>query len=252
MENAPIQLTYIEEAREREKRLFPRKMLSASALPYTVELPGAGRLFTIEPSDEAPLLKPEKGISVALNGQTLTESAGLAPGDRIQAGGYLLDFHYMHKPRPLSFASRALSLGAKLTVALFIICEIAVMLGLSSLFSASNLFEGSVDRQRLSYDILRIQKKLDAIKTTDAMETAMLALLREDISRRVNYMGDFGDMLSPRQRKNMSRDLRRLDMLLDTIAQEGQILPVEKIKVEEAVKEIIERHRIYFVNQSEL
>ena len=224
--------------------MSPRQMLEISALPYSLELPGAGKIFTLECEEHGILLSPANGMDICLNGRKVEGKTLVTPGDKMRAGGYLLDFHFKHKTPGIAFSSRALSLVAKLAVVLFILCELAIMLGLTSLLSAKNLFEGSMARQRISYEIIRIQKKIEAIKTDDPMEVAMLALLNEDMSRRMNYIGDFGDMLSPRQRKNMANDLRRLDLILDKIAEEGQILPAEKVKYEDTVKNIIERNRI--------
>ncbi|MBO4512706.1 MAG: hypothetical protein J5746_08045 [Victivallales bacterium] len=244
MNKASIQITYITEEAEQKRRLSPRMMLETSTLPCTVELPDAGSLFTIEEGDKGVQLCPEANTKVFLNGKELQGKAHLSAGDKIKAGGYLLDFHYKHEARGLSTSSKLLSLGAKLVVACLIICELAIMLGLSSILKAENLFEGSVARQRISFEIIRVQEKLARIKTDDPMEQAMLALLNDDVARRMSYMGDFGDMLSPRQRRNMNRDLRRLDMLLDSISQKGSILPEEKVNLEEAVKDIIRRHKV--------
>ena len=244
MNKASIQITYITEEAERKRRLSPRMMLETSTLPCTVELPDTGNLFTIEEGDKGVLLCPEANTKVFLNGKELQGKASLSAGDKIKAGGYLLDFHYKHEARGLSTSSKLLSLGAKLVVTCLIICELAIMLGLSSILKAENLFEGSVARQRISFEIIRVQEKLAKIKTDDPMEQAMLALLKDDVARRMSYMGDFGDMLSPRQRRNMNRDLRRLDMLLDSISQKGSILPDEKVNLEGAVKDIIERHKV--------
>lgn len=219
-------------------------MLETSTLPYTVQLPGAGSLFTLEENGKDVLLCPESGMKVCLNGKEVHGKSPLAAGDRLQAGGYLLDFHYKHEARGLSTSSKMLSLGAKLVVFCLIVCELAIMLGLSSILKAESLFEGSAARHRISFEIIRVQEKLAKIKTDDPMEQAMLELLKEDIARRVSYMGDYGDMLSPRQRRNMNGDLRRLDMLLDHISQQGKILPDEKVNLEDAVKDIIKRHKV--------
>ena len=244
MNKASIQITYITEEAEQKRRLSPRMMLETSTLPCTVELPDTGNLFTIEEGDQGVQLCPEANTKVFLNGKELQGKTRLSAGDKINAGGYLLDFHYKHEARGLSTSSKLLSLGAKLVVALLIISELAIMLGLSSILKAENLFEGSIARQRISFEIIRIQEKLANIKTDEPMEQAMLALLKEDVARRMSYMGDFGELLSPRQRKNMNRDLRRLDILLDSISQKGNILPDEKVNLENTVKDIIEQHKV--------
>ena len=245
MKSASIQLTYIKEEAEARRRLSKRSLLERDALPCDIELPGAGKLFTIdEDSGHCAVINPAAGVKVLLNGREITGKEPLSAGDRVNAGGYLLDFHFRHEARGLSKASRALSLGAKVAVCVFIACELAIMLGLSSILSMNRLFEGTSARQRLSFDIIRIQVKLASINPDDPMKQAMLALIKDDITRRISYMGDFGDMLSPRQRKNMNRDLRRIDVLLDNIAKDGNILPDEKVNLNDAVKDIIEHHKI--------
>ena len=72
MSTPTVQITYILEEAERKRRLSPRQMLEISALPYSLKLPGAGKIFTLECEEHGILLSPANGMDICLNVFTTT------------------------------------------------------------------------------------------------------------------------------------------------------------------------------------
>lgn len=240
MKKASIQLTYIEAETEKVKRLSPRKLLETDAFPFEMEVPGHGTLFTICFDGKKHSLKTAEGLPVTLNGTPASTGMLLTSGDRLEADGVLLNFHIKHESRSLSTASRMLSQSTRWAVGFFIVLEVAIMLGLSALLASAHIFEASVDRQQLSYDIIQLQKKLDKSKAEDALETAMLSMLKIDVEKRIAYIGEHGTRMSPRQRKNMAHDMKRINALADAISKEGSVLPPNNVDIDAAVRRIIQ------------
>lgn len=244
-----IQLTYarIGGAKSAPARLARRALCEVSRLPCRVgaqdcALPGVeGELFELTAGKDGSVnVCPVAGVELCVCGEICTGERCLSQGDVLTVGGFEFSYHFRYQAVGLSVGGRVLSWMAKCLVCVFLAIEVWVMCGLPSLVSDSGIWEGSLAKQRILRKVDELRHKIAAVKGETPLALAIVAELSDDLNARARYLRQYSERMSPRQRRTMMSDLKRIDTLLKRLADMTARTDTPELDVDYFVKKILD------------
>ena len=228
MDSAVLQLVIASPEAQDNPALARRSLLELTELPSVVggeEHPLGDEcqpLFRLEKGGRIANVVPLPGISLSLNGSPCVESTPLAQGDELCAQGFSMRVFVRYAHTPLSWQSQLLARLSKCLVAIFILMEAWVMLGLPKLVSSSENLNSSLTRQRIYHQLDQLRNRLRELKPQNKLEQAIVTELQEDLNHRVRYLRHNETNMRKRQRKKMQDSLQQISDILELLEKDNR------------------------------
>ena len=196
------------------------------------------------------------GMMVRNDGSVVArlEESSLGPGatGRISLGGVVVlgdrevRLYRLHGRPGASRMANAMGFLAVLGVALSLLLEAGVCLGLGRLLMGAPSVRKQVESQALTSRVDQLRKRLKSREIRLAVEDAPLAAayleaLQEEMDRRVAYLRRPGEALSPGERKAQMENLDRLELFLDRLEERPSLGPAPApLEIEGPVRGLIQ------------
>lgn len=155
-------------------------------------------------------------------------------------------FYRLHGRPGVSWSANAVGLLAMAGVALSLLIEAAAFCGLGHYLRHSGGIQRQRETQELAARVDQVRKhlkskELEEVVSKDSLSSAYLAALQEEMDRRVAYLRRHGEELTAAERAAHLDNLRRLEELLERLAEKPTVTPpMPEVQIDGPVRHLIE------------
>ncbi len=173
------------------------------------DLPEEAAVLTFRPLDGAWMARPASGVEVLLNQAPLPETgAELHSGDELRCGDWKFRFHKDSRPVGYARSADALSLLAKVLIALILIVEIGMVAWLPRVVDSARMWEKQAARQRVAQTLDLLRDRNTQAKPHSPSEVAARKFFGDRLNALARYLRYYSDTLSRDQVRAVSEDLK--------------------------------------------
>ena len=203
---------------------------------------GAGEcLFRLERVSGQARVLPGKGAPLRVNGKEAVDNQPLKSGDTLECGDYKFRFYLRLNNSTLSAGSLLLSRIAIFVIALFVVMELLLMIGLPRMMMArQSMWDKASQRQNMMEKLEHLRRQARKIHAATPFMQAVLLEISQDLDRRVSYVRDNELRMRERSRRKMMSDLVRIEQVLAKLSNEGDLAKIKSPNVDASLKAIIE------------
>ena len=231
-----------------EGAIAHRVLHERKEFPVTVGLDGAPLesgtgecLFRLERvSGQTRVLPGSSAVSLRLGGKEISENQPVKSGDMLECGDFRFRFYVRQNNSTLSAGSLLLSRIAIFVIALFVVMELLLMIGLPRMMMArQSIWNKASQRQSMMEKLEYLRRLARGTHPSTPFMQAVLLEISHDLDRRVSYVRENELRMRERSRRKMMSDLERIEQVLVKLSNDGDLAKVKSPNVDASLNAII-------------
>ncbi len=245
-----FQLTILPHSDVPEQVLQPGRVLTFPTGPVLVggsprchcRLPGSNNeCLRITGSGDKYTAESLPASTVSLNQKILTGMRELRSGDLLEVSGQQIRFFLVYPRVNYSWQSNALANLAKISIALVLVLQFALMFILPELLKDGDFWHGQQMRLTIIDKTDDLRQDIRKIDSNDPIVQALLLEYEQELLGRTRYLRSNAERMNRRQRPAMLAALNRIENDIRLLQNIVLTQPPPQLNLEQPVTEIIEK-----------